>query len=50
MPQVGETVTFKIGRHVTTGVVAMSDSLRNRLFVEVAPEIYELVYSDEVVR
>lgn len=47
---VGETVTFKIGRHVKEGIVSMVDASRQRLFVKVAQDVHELVYEDEVVR
>jgi hypothetical protein len=51
MPEVGDTITFAIGVHVTSGVVVdVSVIGPNRLLVEVAPEIFEVVYADEIVR
>lgn len=47
---VGETVTFKIGRHIKEGIVSMVDASRQRLFVEVSQDVHELVYVDEIVR
>lgn len=49
MPEVGDFITFAIGQHVTSGTVHMV-SPWGKVLVEVAPEIFELVYADEIVR
>lgn len=49
MVYVGETVKFMIGRHVREGIVSMTDYSRQRLFVEVSKDVYELVYTHEIV-
>lgn len=56
MPKIGEAIKFVIGRHVTIGVVrdirggGFASNENSILLVEVAPEIFEVVYLDEVVR
>lgn len=45
--KVGDMVTYVIGRHTNTGKVVWVGG--DQVFVQVGPEVFELVLADEII-